>query len=50
MTKDNPDREWRKVLDAHAAHTMHGLITHCCDLIANSRPAPLMGGLPTVEI
>lgn len=48
--KPNPEREWKKVLDAHAHHTMHGVITHCCDLIANSRMGPLLGGLPTIEI
>jgi hypothetical protein len=48
--KPDPEREWKKSLDAHAAHTMHGVITHCADLIANSRPGPLLGGLPTVEI
>lgn len=44
------ERQWKKALDAHAAHTMHGVITHCVDLIANSRPGPLYGGLPTIEI
>lgn len=44
------EREWRKALDAHAAHTMHGIISHGAELIANSRLSPLMGGLPTVEI
>jgi hypothetical protein len=48
--EQDAERQWRKVLDGHAAHTMHGIITHGTDLIANSRPAPLMGGLPTVEI
>lgn len=46
----NDDREWRQALDAHARHTMHGIITHAADLIANSRPGPLIGNGPTVDI
>lgn len=42
--------EWRKSTDAHAAHTMHGVVSYCCDLIANSRAGPLMGGSITIEI
>lgn len=44
------EREWQRALDAHAAHTMHGIITHATELIANSRPGPLVGDRPTVEI
>ena len=44
------EREWQKLLGEHAAHVLHGVITHGAELIGNSRAAPLMGGLPTIEI
>lgn len=51
MAAADPEREWRKSLDAHAAHTMHGVITHAAGhLIANAEAGPLLGGLPTIEI
>lgn len=52
MTKadqERADREWRRLLGEHAAHVMHGVITHGAELIANSRAAALLGG-PTIEI
>ena len=46
----NPDRDYRKAMDEHARHVMHGVISYCCDPIANSRAGPLIGGGPTIEI
>lgn len=48
--KPDLEREWRKILDAHAAHVLHGVITHGTDLIANSRPGPLVDGRPSLEV
>jgi hypothetical protein len=44
------DRTRQRVLDDHAAHVMHGVVSYCCDLIANRRAGPLMGDRPTIEI
>jgi len=49
-TKADNEREWRRMLDEHASHTMHGVISICSDLIANSRAGELVDGRPTVEI
>lgn len=49
--KPDPEREWRKVLDAHAAHTLHGVITHAAgELIANAAPGPLVDGRPSIDV
>ena len=46
----NPDRQWQKTLEAHAAHVVADVIADGAASYPLARPSRLMGGLPTIEI
>lgn len=48
--KPDPEREWRKSLEAHAHAVVAELHSHAGGVMPAFAPGPLLGGLPTVEI